>query len=177
MTRRRLSLGLVALIMLLPACTSGEAAICSGRVISRDSPAPNTEGPPVTGETPVSLVSTAGQVTVVNFWASWCGPCRTETPMLAAAARELSSQGVQFIGVNIRDDRAAAAAFEREFDVPFPSIYDREAALAATWKVTAPPSTFVVARDGRVVASIPGPIEKTDLSCMIEYARAGGSID
>lgn len=95
--------------------------------------------------------------------------------MLAAAARELAPQGIRFIGVNIRDDKAAAAAFEREFDVPFPSIYDREASLAATWKVVAPPSTFAVATDGKVVASIPGPVEKTDLSCMIEYARAGGS--
>lgn len=97
--------------------------------------------------------------------------------MLAAAARDLAVEGVRFVGVNIRDDKAAAASFEREFDVPFPSIYDREASLAATWGVVAPPSTFVVTTDGRVVASIPGPIEKTDLTCMIEFARAGGSID
>lgn len=175
--RRRIPHLLISAIMLLPGCTSGEAAICSGRVIARDNPAPATEGLPVTGETPVSLASFSGNVAVVNFWASWCGPCRTETPMLSAAARDLTSQGVRFIGVNVRDDRAAAAAFEREFEVPFPSIYDREASLAASWKVIAPPSTFVVAADGRVIASISGPVDKSDLSCMIEYARAGGSID
>lgn len=131
----------------------------------------------MTGETRAALSQYSGNVVVVNFWASWCGPCRTETPMLASAARDLSSQGVRFLGVNIRDDKAAAAAFEREFNVGFPSIYDREASIAAAWGVAAPPATFVVTADGQVVAAHPGPVEKTDLTCMVEYARAGGDVE
>lgn len=163
----------LALVFLAAGCTSGNAAICSGRVLERDGNAPRASGERVSGGSNLALSDFAGQVVVVNFWASWCGPCRVETPMLASAYNELSSTGVAFLGVDVRDDRAAAAAFESEFGVGYPSIYDGDAAIAAAWGVAAPPSTFVVAPDGKLRASIPGPIERSDLMCMVSAARGG----
>lgn len=134
----------------------------------------------VSGETlagdRVSLASYAGKVVVVNVWGSWCPPCRAEADELAAAARELAPKGVVFLGINSRDgSQDNGRAFERTYDVPYPSIYDPSGrnllAFHGTLTPNSIPSTVVIDRRGRVAASILGAVtSKTTLVDLVEEA-------
>lgn len=106
---------------------------------------------------------------MVNFWGSWCAPCREESPVLASAWRELSAT-VDFLGVDIRDERAPATEFVDEFGLGYPHIFDREATIAAAWGVSSPPATFMVSADGRLVARFVGILTRQDLDCMLSHA-------
>lgn len=145
---------------------------------------------PVAGTTidgsPVDLADHRGKVVVVNVWGSWCPPCRAEAPMLADAARDLAERDVVFVGIDSRDpSKAAARAFVRHFDVPYPSIYDPQGrtllAFRGTLSPSSIPSTVVIDRRGRVAASVLGEISRTTLDDLVEEAstdattRKGGS--
>lgn len=107
---------------------------------------------------------TAGSVTVVNFWYAGCAPCRAEAPDLVAAYDEFSSQGVQFVGVNTRDQVAQAQQFSEEFGVEYPSIMDvvggREVqrAFAGQVPLNAVPTTLVLDAEGRVAHRVLGQL-------------------
>ena len=103
----------------------------------------------------------AGKVLVVNVWGSWCPPCREEAPGLRRVWEETRDKGVQFIGINIRDNDAAALAFERNYKITYPSIRTADSAQAmlafsSILPRNAIPSTLVVDRDGRVAARVIG---------------------
>jgi thiol-disulfide isomerase/thioredoxin len=111
----------------------------------------------------VSLEDYAGQVVVLNVWGSWCPPCRKEAPTLADAARELAREDVAFLGINTRDSRPEQGlAFERRYDVPYPSFFDPSGrtllAFSGTLNPSAIPSTVVIDEQGRVAASIIGEV-------------------
>lgn len=122
-----------------------------------------------------------GGVSVVNVWGSWCGPCREEAPVLAQVAGETEDEGVQFLGINVRDNPDAARAFERTFDVPYPSIVpdDSPEALLAFGGLLASaavPSTVVVDPDGRVAARVVGTVTAPTLRALIEDASTGSAV-
>lgn len=121
-----------------------------------------------------------GTVSVVNVWGSWCGPCRTEAPDLVRVARELGDQ-VTFLGINVRDNPASARAFERAFEIPYPSIHPDDAGsaiLAFNGALTAAavPSTVVLDEQGRVAARVIGPVDASTLrGLVLDTLDEGGS--
>jgi thiol-disulfide isomerase/thioredoxin len=97
-----------------------------------------------------------GHPVVVNQWGSWCPPCRAEFPFFAASA-EAHAGDVAFVGIDIQDDRDAAENFLREFPVPYPSIYDRDAdAVASLGWTQASPTTWFIDEQGEIVHQRPG---------------------
>ena len=102
---------------------------------------------------------TNGEVTLVNFWASWCAPCRVEHPTLTRLAEE----GIPIVGVNFGDDPDNARAFLSEHGNPVASVpFDPGKRTAIDWGVTAPPETFIVAGDGTVLFRYAGPLIGSD---------------
>lgn len=101
----------------------------------------------------------SGQVTVVNFWASWCPPCRAEHPVLL----EMAGKGIRVAGVNMMDKAEAATAYLAEEGNPFFAIgFDPKGRDRVEWGVTAPPETFIVGGDGTVLFRFIGPLVGTD---------------
>jgi cytochrome c biogenesis protein CcmG, thiol:disulfide interchange protein DsbE len=113
--------------------------------------APDFTLPSLDGPDPIHLRDFKGKLIVLNFWASWCLPCREEAPALQAAWEDYRRRGVQFLGVNERDDAAAAKAFQKEWRITYPSGFDPAGALADDYEFVGLPSTFLINPDGRIV--------------------------
>jgi len=112
-----------------------------------------------------------GRVVVVNFWASWCVPCRTELPTFQRVSRELAGQPVTFVGVDASDQRGAAAAMLRRSGVTYPTVYDRKGiygGIASHWSVTALPQTWFVARDGTRSLRVPRKMAAGELTADVK---------
>ena len=120
----------------------------------------------------VQLSELHGYPVVVNFWASWCDPCRREAPMLERAWRA-QRRNVLFLGIDQNDSRGDALAFIRRFAITYPSLHEKGDATAVRWRVRGFPVTFFVAADGRVVAQSIGLLRPAQLRRGIEAARAG----
>jgi thiol-disulfide isomerase/thioredoxin len=134
--------------------------------------APVLSGAQVDGR-PFDLASTRGSVTVVNFWASWCGPCRAETPNLESVSKQTAASGVRFVGVNVKDSKAAAASFLRAKGVTYPSLYDDDGSLAAAWPIAVGlPSTVVLDRQGRIAARFTAAVSSADLLPVVQQVTA-----
>ena len=118
-----------------------------------------------------SLADYDGTVVVLNFWASWCGPCRAEQPELNAAAAALADAPVEFLGVNIDDTVPNAQAHEREFEIPYPSLFDPSAAYAAEFGGVGPrsiPTTILIDAEGRVAARLFGITDLVEVTALAE---------
>lgn len=118
-------------------------------VIAADSPAPDFSLPDKSGSS-VSLDDFDGQVVLLNFWASWCGPCREEMPLLVELHQRYEALGFTMLGINVEEDSSAADNFLRTVPVSFPILYDRQNSVSKLYDVIAMPSTVLIGRDGRV---------------------------
>jgi peroxiredoxin len=116
-----------------------------------------------------------GGVAVLNFWGSWCAPCRVESPQFQEVYAELRDQGVQFLGVNVKDTDQLARAFEDSFGIEFPSLDDPRGEVALAFRdypANAIPSTIVLDAQGRVAAVYTGAVEQDDLRAVLDLLMA-----
>jgi cytochrome c biogenesis protein CcmG/thiol:disulfide interchange protein DsbE len=143
--------------------TSGAtgATVANYRAVAgvEDRPAPGFTAPLLDGTGTASLADYAGEVVVLNFWASWCVPCRQEAPHLQALWERHGREGVQVLGVNYRDDPAAGRAYEGEFGITFPSVQDPSARLAFLFELVGVPTTFIITPEGRLAYRFTGKVD------------------
>lgn len=117
-----------------------------------------------------------GSVVVVNFWGSWCAPCRKEQPQLERAARSTAGNGVRFLGVDTKDDTGSARAYVRRFHVSYPSLVDPAGTAGLAFGSLLPravPFTFVLDSRGRVAARFVGPTTFGSLTATVAQILGG----
>ena len=182
MTRRAALAALAAVPLLLTGCSGTSAVDVTGAgdyefgrlatgpdglfAVADRAAAPALVGTTLQGE-PLDTGAMRGQVVVLNFWADWCGPCRAEAPFLKAVAERTADQGVRFVGVNVKNDRDAALAFERVSGTPYPSLYDQPGTLLLRFRKVVPqtpPSTMLIDREGRLAGIFNGGVTESELS-------------
>lgn len=124
----------------------------------------------------LSLDDFAGDVIVMNVWGSWCAPCRAEAPALQQVSDDTKNDGVQFVGINTRDQEAAAIAFEKNFGITYPSLVDESGELQLAFRESLPansiPSTLVIDRDGRVAARVLGATTYSQLTDLVDQVAS-----
>ena len=120
----------------------------------------------------------AGQVAVLNFWGSWCAPCRVETPQFQEVYAEVRDDGVEFLGLNVKEtSEQFALAFVDRFGIEFPSLYDPRGEVALAFRdypANAIPSTIVLGRENRVAAVYTGEISQDDRRRVIDRVLEEG---
>ena len=131
---------------------------------------------PALGGSRLSLSQLRGVPIVLNFWASWCDPCRVEGPVLQRTWQRARSAGVLFLGLNMQDITDDAHAFTRDLGISYPSIRDRSNGVAERWGVTGLPETFFISPNGRVVGHVIGAVSDRQLADGVAAARAGGGL-
>jgi cytochrome c biogenesis protein CcmG/thiol:disulfide interchange protein DsbE len=104
----------------------------------------------VTGNTTVSLHALSGKVAVVDFWATWCEPCKKSFPKLEAIHAKYKAEGLEIVGVSEDDENTGIPAFASDLGARFPLVWDDNKAIASKWQPKSMPSTFILDRSGRV---------------------------
>ncbi|CDP85466.1 MULTISPECIES: TlpA disulfide reductase family protein [Mycolicibacterium] len=192
----RVSAAVLAGLVLLTACSTGDDAVAQGGTFEFVAPGGKTDifyDPPEKRSTPgklsgpeltdpnktISLEDFAGQVVVINVWGQWCGPCRAEIGELQKVYEATRRDGVQFLGIDVRDNnRDAAIDFVTDRKVTFPSIYDPAMrtmiAFGGKYPTTVIPSTVVLDRQHRVAAVFLRELLAEDLQPVVERLAAEG---
>ncbi len=155
---------LAAVVLIAAACGDGGAPEArTGR------PAPPLTGTSLTG-TPVDLASLKGKPVIVNFWASWCTPCREEFPMFQEKYAELGARdGLEMVGVLYKDQPELARAFLDDLGAAWPTVDDPDGALAKAWRTVAPPQTYFIDKDGVIRGIQIGQVREEDFDT--QYAK------
>lgn len=121
----------------------------------------------------LALDELTGSPVVLNFWASWCVPCREEAPLLARGWRRWGPEGVVFLGLNMQDLTDDARGFLVEFENTYPNVRDQTDEVANEWGLTGIPETFFLDADGRVVNHVIGVVSPQQMAAGIATAQSG----
>jgi len=164
MARNRILVLLLPLLLVLAAAPRA----CAGEKAPR--PAPTFSLP--TGHGTVALDSLRGKVVLVDFWASWCGPCHQSFPWLAAMHKKYADKGLKIVAVNVDKNAQAAAAFLLDHEAPFTVAYDPLGRTAAAYHVEGMPTSVLVGPDGKVLYTHIGfdPAKAAKLESVIQEA-------
>jgi thiol-disulfide isomerase/thioredoxin len=170
----------VALLGALAGCSSaaasGAGSVGQSRVyaVADRKPAPAVRGELLDGGS-YDLAAHRGDVVVVNFWASWCGPCRREAAELAAIADATRGDRVAFLGIDVHDERDKARAFVTGHPTGYPSLFDPAGRVALGFTDVPPntiPATLIVDRQGRVAAVFRTALAREDLTPVVRRLAA-----
>lgn len=113
------------------------------------------------------MVTSRGRPVVVNIWASWCGPCRVESPLLARAARGYGDR-VVFVGVDSRDDEAAGRRFIDRYGLAYPHLFDATGEIRSRLQLRGFPTTYIFGRDGSLRYRVVGGINEQELAARLD---------
>ena len=136
-------------LSLLLLCFLSFAGLNLTHAASLKGPAPNFTLKSLTGKN-LKLSEMTGNVVLINFWASWCGPCREEMPLLNDLHKKYEPLGFTVLGVNVEEDARNARGFLKNFPVDFPVLLDNKNSVSKKYNVIAMPTTVVLDRDGNV---------------------------
>ena len=165
-------LGLVVVLVVAVENSRSKDAFVKSVAAGRLPAAPAFDLPALSGSDRVRLADHKGKIVVVNFWASWCDPCKDEAPLLATMAAEQEKAGVVFIGIDANDIVDDARAFSKQFGLDYAQAHDGEGKEKDRFGVTGFPETFVIDREGRAVEWFPGQIDADGLRAAIAKADA-----
>jgi cytochrome c biogenesis protein CcmG, thiol:disulfide interchange protein DsbE len=154
------ALALVALLAYGLASNEPDRAVEEALEQGEREPAPELELPRLSGEGAGSLADYRGQVVVLNFWASWCEPCREESPLLQRWHERLQKRGATVLGVDAFDEIGRARAFVDEYDLTYPMLRDGDGSTRESFGMLGFPETFVIDRRGRIAAVARGPVDE-----------------
>jgi peroxiredoxin len=186
---RRILVVLAAAVVVLSGCSTGKDAVsqtgsADSRYVAGDGktityplgqrkPAPAVKGSTVEGGTE-DLASLRGSVVVLNFWASWCSPCRLEASDLEKTYQSTKDSGVAFVGINSRDEQDTAKAFA-DARLTYPSLFDPDGKIALSFSdvpPTALPCTLIIDRSGKVAVVIRNTIRQDTLTPLVQQIAA-----
>ena len=125
-------------------------------------PAPTFTLPRLDGGPPVSLAALRGRVVLVNFWATWCGPCEAEMPAMQRLYRSLAGTDFELLAVSVDASRDEVEAFRKRLDLRFPILLDPEKSVSTRYQSYRYPESYLVDRDGRILARYIGPRDWDD---------------
>ena len=160
-------------------------AFVAGRSLGRDpqqvrsallgKPAPPFRLPTLDGGT-IDAADWRGEVVVVNFWASWCVPCRAEAPELQAFAERWEGRGVRLVGIVYNDEESEASAFRDRYGLTYPQALDPGGRTAIDFGVFGVPETYVIDGDGTVMAKLVGAVDAATLDRVVASVDAGRTV-
>lgn len=175
-TRQGLGLGSIVLLagIVLTAAVFGIALMRQNQVQPTSGPAPDFTLTTLDGEQ-IRLADLKGQVVVVNFWASWCGPCRDEAPVLQDAWEKYQDQGVVFLGIAWTDTERGARAYLEEFGVTYPNGLDLGTKISEYYHIQGIPETFIINRKGEITDFFMVQLSEQRLTETLERVLATGT--
>ncbi len=169
---------LLALTLLFTACETTGATRPPGAAAATvpGAPAPALAGPRIDGA-PFDLAAQRGKLVLVDFWASWCEPCRRELPVLEALYREHAAAGLVVVGVSLDEQQADAEDFLKQVQLSFPIVFDGDRSLGKTWSPPKMPSVYLIERDGTIARVFEGekPGQLDELKAEVVRRLAAGS--
>jgi thiol-disulfide isomerase/thioredoxin len=123
------------------------------------------------------LSELSGKLVVVNVFASWCGPCRAETPHLVEVYKQIDRDRVEFIGLNLQETPKAVESFKDEFSIDYPLVLDEGGGITDIYRPIGLPTTWFIDQDGIIRFSFSGPMTKESLQVILEDVEAGRDPD